>query len=313
MKTPYKFLASAVAASAALLATPTLAQTQSTPTPVPHTQIPIQQDQAERVGPALWRVDDEDTTVYLFGTVHALPQELEWLNPTISDALASSESLVTEITMNDSMAADMQRLVMEKGILPQGTTLRSKLDAEQTIAYETALSKIGLPTAAFDQFEPWYAGMMMSMLPLLQQGYSPESGVEKVLLGQSGTLRRSSLETLDFQLSLFDELPEESQIAFLIEASKNVDLIKGQLDAMVAEWVEGDADGLAKLMNEGLSDETLADELLYTRNRNWANWIKGRMEAPGTVFIAVGAGHLAGEESVQDALKVLGIATTRVQ
>lgn len=311
MKNFTKFPTAAAAIASLLLATPAIAQQQTTPAPVPHTQVPV--EEVELDGPALWKVADEDTTVYLFGTVHALPKEIKWMNNTLAEALQSSESLVTEITMDDTMGLRMQKLVMEKGIMPNGKTVRSLLGADQKAEYEGALAKLNLPASAFDQFEPWYAGMMMSMLPLLQQGYSLETGVEKVLLGEAGTMRRSSLETLEFQIGLFDELPEESQIAFLIEASRNVDNIKGQLDAMVAEWVEGDADGLAELMNEGLSDEALADQLLYMRNRNWANWIKGRMEAPGTVFIAVGAGHLAGDESVQDALEVLGVKTTRVQ
>ncbi len=311
MKTLAKLSTNAAAISALLLATPTLAQQQTTPAPVPHTQVPV--EQVELDGPALWKVADEDTTIYLFGTVHALPKDVEWLNGTISDALNSSQSLVTEITMDDSMATEMQQLVMAKGMLPAGTTLRSMFTEEQKSTYEGALTKLGLPEAAFDPFEPWYAGMLMSMLPLLQKGYSPESGVEKVLLTQAEDKERGSLETLEFQMSLFDELPQESQIAFLIEAADNVDEIKDQLDAMVKEWIEGDADGLAELMNEGLTDKTLAERLLFMRNRNWANWIDERMDAPGTVFIAVGAGHLAGEESVQEALEDLGLETIRVQ
>jgi uncharacterized protein YbaP (TraB family) len=315
MKFITKFLATAAATSAIAFAGPSWAQQQTTPAPVPHTQQAITQDGETDAssGPALWKVVDEDTTVYLFGTVHALPADLEWLNDDISAALASSQSLVTEITMDDSVTAEMQQLVMSKGMLPEDTPLRSLLNEEQRAAYEAAMTKLGLPAEGFDRFEPWYASMLLAMLPLIQQGYSPDSGVEKVLLAEAGTMRRSSLETLNFQISLFDELPQESQIAFLTETAGNVDKIKIQLDAMVAEWIEGDADGLAKLMNEGLTDKVLAENLLYMRNRNWANWIKGRMEAPGTVFIAVGAGHLAGEESVQDALVELGMEAIRVR
>ena len=114
-------------------------------------------------------------------------------------------------------------------------------------------------------------------------------------------------------MSLFDQLPLESQITFLVQAAEGVDTIKGMLDRMVAEWLEGDADGLAELMNEGLTDQVLAERLLYQRNSNWAEWIDTRLDTPGTVFIAVGAGHLAGDKSVQDALEVRGIEISRVQ
>jgi uncharacterized protein YbaP (TraB family) len=83
---------------------------------------------------------------------------------------------------------------------------------------------------------------------------------------------------------------------------------------MVKAWSEGDADRLAALMNESMKDDpALAERLLYARNRNWAQWIDDRLDQPGTVFMAVGAGHLAGKESVQDALATRGIQSVRVQ
>ena len=295
-----------LAASTILLANPVLAQEgiveASEATAV-----------AETSAPALWKVADEDTTIYLFGTVHALPEDVEWSTPALDNALASSDSIVTEIKMGPEIGQEMQSLVMAKGILPSGTTLRSLLTDEQTASYEEALGKLSIPPAAFDQFEPWYAGMMMSMLPLLQQGYSPDAGVEKVLLTKAGDKEQQALETIEFQISVFDELPQDSQIGFLVEASEGVDEIKPMLDKMVAEWVEGDADALATLMNEGLTDPALAESLLYMRNRNWADWIDTRLETPGTVFIAVGAGHLAGDNSVQDYLAEREIETVRVQ
>ncbi|MFN2100731.1 TraB/GumN family protein [Altererythrobacter sp. MF3-039] len=277
-------------------------------------ETPEVEEVAEKpAGPALWKVADEDTTIYLFGTVHALPEGVDWYNVTIKEALASSDSIVTEITMDDSMATKMQELVIEKGVYPAGTTLRSKLTEEQRPKFEEGMTKLGLPVAAFDQFEPWYAAMMMSILPLLQQGYTPESGVEMVLLKNADGIQRGALETIDYQIAVFDSMPEETQIRFLLDTAENVDQIKPMLDAMLVEWLEGDADSLADLMNEGLDDPVVAERLLYIRNRNWAEWIETRLDAPGTLFIAVGAGHLAGDQSVQDMLGELGVETTRVQ
>ena len=66
-------------------------------------------------------------------------------------------------------------------------------------------------------------------------------------------------------------------------------------------------------MNRSLTDPALAKALLYDRNANWAECIDERLDTPGTVFIAVGAGHLAGEKSVQDYLAGRDIAVTRIQ
>lgn len=267
-------------------------------------------------GPAMWKVADEDTTIYLFGTVHILPKDVEWFDMTISDALAKSDIIVTELPMDPKSEAQMATLVQKVGMLPAGTKLRSLLTKEQTAAYEGAFKKLGLPPQVadqFDAFKPWFAGLNLSMLPMLMNGYSPETGVEKVLLAKAGDKPQGALETAEFQFGIFDNLPKDKQIAFLIEAADGVGEATAMLNSMVSEWVKGDADKLAAIMNEGMDDPVLMDALLHSRNANWAEWIAKRMDQPGTVFIAVGAGHLAGEKSVQDLLAAKGIATTRVK
>jgi uncharacterized protein YbaP (TraB family) len=264
-------------------------------------------------GPALWKVGDEDTTIYLFGTVHVLPKELEWYDATIANALDGSDMIVTEIKMDKASEAELQELSMKLGLLPPGTTLRSLLTPEQTATYEAGLAKLGAPPEAFDPVKPWLAGLTLSLLPLMQQGYDPNSGVEKILLAKAGTKPQGALETAEFQLGIFNNMPTEAQVAFMMEAVEGMDEIKPMLDRMVAEWAEGDATELANIMNEGMTDPAVAEALLYSRNANWAEWIDTRLDEPGTVFIAVGAGHLAGAKSVQDYLAQKGIAVARVK
>ncbi|WP_374405717.1 TraB/GumN family protein [Pelagerythrobacter sp.] len=294
-----------VSAISLALAGPAFAQEEVAPAPAAEATV---------ASPALWKVADEDTTIWLFGTVHALPTTIEWYRGPIATALGGSDTLVTEIEMTPATATTMQQIVMTKAILPDGQTLRGLLDDDQRAAYEAAMTKLELPVAAFDRFEPWYGAMTLAMLPLLKQGYSLDAGAEQVLEAQAGeTIGRGALETVEEQLELFDGLPQDAQVEFLMETVDGIDDIKEMLDAMVAEWAEGDADALADLMNEGMDDPVLAERLLYARNANWAQWIDERLEAPGTVFVAVGAGHLAGENSVQEKLEDLGIETERVQ
>lgn len=266
------------------------------------------------IGPALWKVADEDTTIFLFGTVHALPQEIDWYTGAVQSALAESGTLVTEISAGATQDASMQQIVMGKAMLPAGQSLRSLLDEGQAARYEAAMTGLGLPVAAFDRFEPWFAGMSLSMLPLAKAGYQPESGVEMVIERLAGQAKeREALETVEFQLSMMDQLDTDSQVALLMAAVENIDNIASMMDRMVEEWLEGDADGLAELMNQGLTDPELAEAMLYSRNRSWAEWIEARLDTPGTVFLAVGAGHLAGEKSVQDYLEERRLEVVRVQ
>jgi uncharacterized protein YbaP (TraB family) len=301
-------LALTAAPFALFVANPALAQDNAA-----HTATAAATPAAAPKGPALWKVADEDTTIYLFGTVHVLPQGIEWYDATIANALDSSDMIVTEIKMDKASEAELQQLSMKLGLLPQGTTLRSLLTPEQTAAYEAGLAKLGAPPAAFDPLKPWLTGLTLSLLPLIQQGYDPNSGVEKVLLSKAGTKGQGALETAEFQLGIFNSMSQEAQIAFLMEAVDGMDEVKPTLDRMVAEWAEGDAEGLAAVMNEGMSDPAVAEALLYSRNANWAEWIDTRLDKPGTVFIAVGAGHLAGAKSVQDYLAGKGITVSRVK
>ena len=262
-------------------------------------------------GPALWKVADEDTSIYLFGTIHALPPEVKWLDVRVEGALAQSDEFVTEVDI--SRQSEISAGLLNRASLADGQNLRNMLSAEDRPAYEAALATLGLPATFFDRYEPWYAALMLSLIPLMQQGYTASVGAEEVLAGKlSPDTARGALETIEFQLDLFDTLPEESQKAYLHETIQALPALKETLDAMVAEWLEGDVESLATLLHEQETDPLLFEQLIASRNRHWAQWIAERLETPGTVFVAVGAAHLAGPESVQDYLERQGVTSERI-
>mgnify|MGYP000454069134 CR=1 FL=1 len=261
-------------------------------------------------GPALWKVADGDTTIYLFGTVHALPPETEWFDQRIEQAFSASDEFVTEINMADQAAAG--QTIAAQAMLTTGGTLRDLMSEEDRLEYEQALVTLGLPESALDPVEPWFAAMNLSLLPLLQSGYSPDTGVELVLEMRAEDKQRGALETIEEQIALFDMLPMEAQLAYLDQTVASMPDAVSSLDAMVEQWLEGDAVELAEMLNSEMDNEELYQRLLVDRNSNWVNWITQRMDAPGTVFIAVGAGHLAGNGSVQDQLGDRGFEVTRV-
>ncbi|WP_247713133.1 TraB/GumN family protein [Qipengyuania polymorpha] len=268
----------------------------------------------QQTGPALWKVEDEDTTIYLFGTVHILPANVQWFSGNIARALETSDTLVTEIPEGAMDEPAMKAAVVAKGTLPEGKTLRGLLNPEQRQQYEAALTQLGAPADAFDRYEPWLAGITLAVMPLIMNGYDPESGAESVIEAAApADATRLALETAEQQLDFFDKLPPKSQVAFLMSSAKDLDRVVAMMDEMLNEWLEGDADSLAALMNSEMTDPVAATVLLHTRNERWAEWIDARMDEPGQVFIAVGAGHLAGEKSVQDYLAQRDITVTRIQ
>lgn len=263
--------------------------------------------------PALWKVSDADTTVWLFGTVHALPKGTQWYDGKIATAFEHSDTLVTEIIEKGPEA--MRPVVQASAMLPEGQSLRAMMTPRQRTAFEKALAANHMPAAALDRFQPWYAAVALATLPLLTSGYDPATGVDATLGEKAGTLKlaHEALETPEYQLSLFGSLPLPVQKRYLAQVVRNLPKLKSELAAIIACWQSGDAAKLARLMNDDEDDPTLKEKLLLGRNRAWAKWIAARMARPGAVFVAVGAGHLAGPGSVQDQLKALGLKAVRVQ
>jgi len=262
-------------------------------------------------GPALWQVSDKDTTIYLFGTVHALPKDKNWFDSRIQRAFDASTELVTEVDISD--VGSSTQALQAQGMLPEGQSLRDMMTPMDREEYEIALVSLGIPVETLDRYEPWLAAMTLSLLPLLRAGYDTQSGVEMALGEKAGAdKKRGALETIEQQIELFDGMPVDAQLSFLDQTVEQIPKASNTLDAMVAEWIEGDATELARLMNSELTDPVLRDRLLIQRNANWADWIKRRLDTPGTVFIAVGAGHLAGKGSVQDQLRQRHVKVKRV-
>ena len=281
--------------------------------PAQRTAVAVPSPAAETVRPALWKVADSDTTIYLFGTVHALPKGIAWYQGNIAQAFEQSHELVTEIVESD--ASPMQSAVLSKALLPQGQTLRGLMTPENRAAYEAALKAQGMPEGAFDPLKPWYAAIFLAAMPMLKEGFDPNEGVEKTLDTRAKALKRphSALETAEYQLGLFDGLPQATQLRFLSEVIRTMPEAKNEVADMVKAWKAGDAETLARIMNDDEDEPELMEKLLFQRNRTWAEWIRARLDRPGTVFLAVGAGHLAGDGSVQKELAARGIGSTRLQ
>ena len=146
---------------------------------------------ADPAGPPIWRVADEDTTIYLFPTVHFLTAETQWFDANVAAALASADELVTELPAKVLEDPASQQYIMKVATLPEGQSLRAMLSDEQHTAYEAALARLGLPAQAFDRFEPWFATVTLSVIPLMQRGYRPDMGVEKILESKAPAATRS--------------------------------------------------------------------------------------------------------------------------
>ncbi|WP_230629536.1 TraB/GumN family protein [Sphingomonas sp. Leaf37] len=265
--------------------------------------------------PALWVVKDKDTTVYLFGTIHVLKPGLTWFDEAVKTAFDRSDEVKLEIVMPDPAA--MQGLVQATGVAAPGTPpLTQRLPEAKRAAFTKAVTDLGLPADALDRYKPWLAATQLSVAPLSKLGYSNSNGPEEVISAAAKQANKplTGLETPEQQLGFFGGLSDQAQLQFLESTVEELPKLDSTMASMVDDWARGDPDALAREMNEELkSSPEVAKVLLTDRNVRWASWIKGRMATPGTVFIAVGAGHLAGPDSVQAQLAKLGVKAERVK
>lgn len=263
--------------------------------------------------PAMWKIADKDTTIYLFGTIHILPEDTHWFAGPVKEAFDSSDLLVTETDLGSPDS--LQKLFLDKGMRQDGTTLRASLPENERAAFEKALGGMGLPAEALDPFEAWYAGLMLSLLPLKAAGFDKANGVETLIDAKAAQdhKARKALETPEYQIELFDGMSVDSQNRYLGEVLDQLPTLREDVAKVIAAWKAGRADELARLLNEDESDEAMRKAFITDRNAAWAKWLEGRMAQPGTVFVAVGAGHLAGEGSVQEELAKAGFVAKRVQ
>jgi uncharacterized protein YbaP (TraB family) len=266
------------------------------------------------VDPAIWVVKDKDTTVYLFGTVHALDGKQDWFNDEVKKAYDSSQELVVEALM-PADPAQFQAKVLSLAMDKSGKPLSAKLKPENARLLAAELGKMGAPANAFDQFEPWFASLQMAAIVMQKLGMKPETGVESILKDAAKKDGKSvgELETFEWQLRLFDSLPEDLQIAMLNDSIEGMADAETEMAKLLKTWSTGDIDNLAKLMNDAMLEyPALGKVLLADRNSRWAEWIDKRLDKPGTVFMAVGAGHLGGPDSVQAMLAKRGIKSKRL-
>jgi uncharacterized protein len=283
--------------------------TASTPAPKPEFAV------KGKVRPGLWKLADADTTIYLFGTIHVLPANFNWRSARFNAAAASADELVLEVADTDDQAklgATMMRLAVSPDLLP----VRDRLPPSKRPSLDAVMKKAGIPAGGLDRFESWAVAITLAATMLKELNVSPDSGVERLLTKEFRAAKKpvNGLETSEWQLSLFDKLPTSAQDAFLLGVVDDQDDPKAEYAKMLRAWTKGDDDEIAlSFDDEAQLSKELADVLLRQRNANWTAWLAKRLEKPGTTLVAVGAGHLAGADSVQRMLRERGFKVTRVQ
>lgn len=263
--------------------------------------------------PALWQVEGFGRKAYVFGTVHALPRGVDWFRPHVVDALDRSSRLVLETEVPETPGALMP-VMMKLTRLPAARPLETRVPAEWQPTLARTVDR--LKPGPMDWSKTWFVAMTLSNLQSQADGVDPRIGVEAVLTERARIkgIPIVALETVEEQLINFDALTELDQQQLLLSTLSELDNSKARTSLLIGDWLLGNTEALAERVNSDFARSPMLRRMLVEdRNQRWADWIARRMKAEdGTLFIAVGAGHMAGRGSLLEDLEKQGLKVSRV-
>lgn len=291
--------------------------------------------------PAIWLIEDADTKIYLFGTVHAFPASLRWRSAALNRVIAEADELVMETPEAGPGGAANAEAFLAPMRLGKTVPILSRVSPAARPALQATIASTGLPIDVYDQLTTWGAAFLIAGFQITQTYADngvpvPMSGAEEVLSQIFRKSRRpiSGVETIGDQLRVFSTMPLSAQQLFLESTVTGVtpggatagggpaggataagadasgEIAAGEAGTTDVAWLRGDVDAIGREMLEMAPE--IYEPLLTRRNRNWTGWLEQRMRRPGIVLFAVGAGHLAGPQSVQTMLAARGIAARRI-
>lgn len=267
---------------------------------------------AASAAPALWRVKDADSEIYLFGTLHALSPAVRWRTPLYDQAYARADVIWFETELDRADPARIQDLLSRYGADPD-RPLSAKLAPSQLAALSrrVELSKI-------DHLRPWAAALMLSMQPALERGARVESGADLVLTraARLSHKRVRVFESLEDQVRIFADLPEPAELRYLSDVLGARRRLRVRLPwepTLEEAWLDGRLDRLDLIGELKADNPALYQSLLKRRNEAWAEALAGALAGSGVELVNVGALHLLGQDGLPMLLAARGFSVERIQ
>lgn len=259
--------------------------------------------------PALWVIEDADSKIYLFGTIHTLRPEDSWRSPEVDRALAESGQLFLEVADADDQEATLP-VIRQFGVDLE-RDLSDRLDSACRAQLVTAVAEYGVNARGIERLRPWLAALSLGQAPLARAGYDPSLAVDFQLKQRAveAHIPVSGLETAEGQVMRFAGLSENMQVALLCDTLDGLPGSIEKLGAVREAWLTGDVDALDRLLSEGIreSHPEVYDVVFAQRNLAMARAILGMLDGRGVSFVAVGVGHFVGPDSIRVHLERLGV------
>lgn len=257
----------------------------------------------------LWKIKSDKNSIYILGSIHFLKKENYPLDKAIEEAFESTKKLVMEIDLESATPEKAQKIMLEKGLYRDGTTLQQNVEKETYDLAEQRAKELGVDLRGMNPLKPWVVALTLTSLKLQKLGFDSNYGIDRYFADRAKTSGKtiSGLETLEFQIGLMDQLSRKDQESLLRETLKELDLLDGSVDRIVQAWMKGDVNVMEDLLLAGMREyPEVQQKLVVDRNRRWLPQIEKLIDQGESALVVVGAAHLVGKDGVIESLKARG-------
>jgi len=258
--------------------------------------------------PSVWVVHGKACTITLFGSIHVLPQSLNWEPPALAKALTAADELWFEIPLGADSQAQAAAAAQSRGYLPEGQSLSALMspDGARRLAAFAEQHRLSLPK--LNRMRPWFADLLVSSFAYAKAGGAQQSGVEEQLDQAAPQAPRKAFETAVQQVEMISGAPPPAQIASLESSLREADVDPDEYARLVDAWMRGDGAEIYRHDVLSLRHDApdLFQVLITQRNAAWTRVLDQRLKGAGYVVVVVGVAHLLGPEGVPARLRALG-------
>jgi uncharacterized protein YbaP (TraB family) len=255
---------------------------------------------------AVWTMKGTRNTVYLAGSVHALPKGHAEFPEQLERAYREAEVIVLEVDLAEMNPIDAVKFITSNGTLPAEQTLKDVVGANAYTRVAALASSLEVPEVLISKLEPWAAALILTQFALTRTGFDPDLGIDMQITERAKADGKpiEGLETVTDQLNVFDARSFEEQTRFLLDSADDAPKLNDDLRELIAAWRSGDLRSLEKeFVKERAKSPALYDALLGERNRKWLPKIEALLEEDRDYLVVVGTLHFVGRDGLLALLK----------
>lgn len=244
---------------------------------------------------------------WLLGTIHALPDDVDWRTPAVERVIGEADTLLVEVASLDETAR-IAEIFAELGTTPGLGPLPPRVDPELRGEIEAMIARSSIPASQFESTEDWAAAIMLARVDSFGE---PRNGVDRALISEFAGREIGGFESAAQQLGIFDQLPAQDQRDLLEGTVREWSETRENAGWLTRAWIAGDVEILEAATTQGImADPELRAALLVDRNRRWMPLLLASLRGPAKPLVAVGTAHILGPDGLPALLEAEGYRVT---